>query len=202
MSTLHDCMNSLKLDILVDKVTGSEKSLAARHIDHYCDNYIQPALFVFDRGYVSIRLIDQMIERKQYFLIRAKSTDYKKYFDQVEIGESRELEMTFDGVSTNEYRNDRKFRIHLLNTTYKLRFSKVVLETGEDRKESVEYLITNLPEEMACTEELKEIYWIRWPIETSYNRLKNRIFTEEFSGYKPELILQDIYADAWIYNLV
>ena len=25
---------------------------------------------------------------------------------------------------------------------------------------------------------------------------------EEFSGYRPELILQDIYADAWIFNIV
>ena len=25
---------------------------------------------------------------------------------------------------------------------------------------------------------------------------------EEFSGYSPELILQDIYADAWMYNIV
>ena len=26
--------------------------------------------------------------------------------------------------------------------------------------------------------------------------------TEEFSGYSPELVLQDIYADAWMFNLV
>lgn len=202
LSTLHDSMNNLKLDVLVDRITGNEQSLAYSHIEHYCDNYIQPALFIFDRNYAAIRLIDQIIGRGQYFLIRASLNDYKKYFDQVGVEEDKTLEMTFDRASTNQYRNDRKFRAHLLSTTYKVRFAKVVIGTDDNGNENVEYLITNLPEEMVTTEELKEAYWIRWPIEVSYNRLKNRMSLEEFSGYKPELILQDIYADMWMYNLV
>ena len=62
--------------------------------------------------------------------------------------------------------------------------------------------MTNLPKEEVSTDELKECYWLRWGTETSYNRLKNRMSTEEFSGYKPILIKQDIYADAWLFNLV
>jgi hypothetical protein len=77
-----------------------------------------------------------------------------------------------------------------------------VIGTDDEGNENVEYLMTNLPKEKVTTEELKEAYWIRWPVEVSYNRLKNRMSLEEFSGYKPELILQDIYADIWMYNLV
>lgn len=202
ISTLHDSINNLKLDVQTDRVDGSEKDLALRHISEYCDNYHQKALFVFDRGYVSIRIMDRITERNQYFLMRSTSTAYKKYFDQVGIGEDKELEVSFDRVSTNDYRNDRPFRIHLLNTTYRFRFAKIVIETDEDGNETVEYLITNLPEDIVSTDELKEAYWLRWGVETSYNRLKNRMRMEEFSGYKPYLILQDIYADTWMYNLV
>ena len=202
VSTLHDSLNNLKLDVLIDRIDGSEHELAAKHIDHYCDNYHQPGVFVFDRGYVSIRLIDQIMSRKQNFLIRARSTAYKKYFDQVSVGEDKELDVTFDRVSTNEYRNDIKFRIHLLNTVYKIRFAKVVIGTDDDGNDIVEYLMTNLPKGEVSTEELKDCYWLRWGTETSYNRLKNRMHTEEFSGYKPALIQQDIYADAWLFNLV
>lgn len=202
ISTLHDSINNLKLDVQTDRVDGSEKDLALRHISEYCDNYHQKALFVFDRGYVSIRIMDRITERNQYFLMRSTSTTYKKYFDQVGIGEDKELEVSFDRVSTNDYRNDRPFRIHLLNTTYRFRFAKIVIETDEDGNETVEYLITNLPEDIVSTDELKEAYWLRWGVETSYNRLKNRMRMEEFSGYKPYLILQDIYADTWMYNLV
>lgn len=202
ISTLHDSINNLKLDVQTDRIDGSEKDLALRHISEYCDNYHQKALFVFDRGYVSIRIMDRITERNQYFLMRSTSTAYKKYFDQVGIGEDKELEVSFDRVSTNDYRNDRPFRIHLLNTTYRFRFAKIVIETDEDGNETVEYLITNLPEDIVSTDELKEAYWLRWGVETSYNRLKNRMRMEEFSGYKPYLILQDIYADTWMYNLV
>lgn len=202
MSTLHDSLNNLKLDIQVEPINGSEQTLAARHIDHYCDNYTQPALFTFDRGYVSIRMIDQLISKGHYFLVRCKVSDYKKYFDQVEVGESKVFEVTYDRVSTNHYRDDRKFRQHLLNTTYKLRFAKFVIGVDKNGNDVVEYLITNLPEETFTIEDLKDGYWKRWPIETSYNNLKNRMKMEEFSGYKPELILQDFYADMWMYNMI
>jgi len=202
VSTLHDSLNNLKLDVLIARIDGSEKELAAKHIDHYCDSYHQPGLFVFDRGYVSIRLIDRIILRKQHFLIRATSAAYKKYFDQVSVGEDKELDVTFDTAGTNQFRDDIKFRTRLMNTVYKIRFAKVVIGTDDDGSDIVEYLMTNLPKEEVSAEELKECYWLRWGTETSYNRLKNRMHTEEFSGYKPVLVRQDIYADAWIFNLV
>lgn len=202
VSTLHDCLNGLKLDVRVDRIDGSERELAARHIRQYCDRYTKKAVFVFDRGYVSIRLMDQIDNTEQYFLMRVTNSAYKKYFDQVDVGECKELEVSFNRVETNDYRDDKSFRAHLLNTVYHFRFAKVVIGKDEDGNDSVEYLITNLPEELATAEKLKELYWERWSIETSYNRLKSRMHTEEFSGYSPELVLQDIYADAWMFNLV
>lgn len=202
VSTLHDSLNNLKLDVLIGRTDGSEHEMAAEHIDYYCDSYHQPGLFVFDRGYVSIRLIDQVVLRKQHFLIRATSTAFRQYFDQVSAGEDKELDVTFDTTGTNQFRDDIKFRTRLMNTAYRIRFAKVVIGTDNDGADIVEYLMTNLPKEEVSTEELKECYWLRWGTETSYNRLKNRMNTEEFSGYKPVLIKQDIYADAWIFNLV
>ena len=89
-----------------------------------------------------------------------------------------------------------------MNTTYRLRFTKIQIGENEDKSPKTELLVSNLPMDEFSTEELKEIYHLRWDIETSYNHLKNRMKMEEFSGYRPELILQDIYADAWIFNIV
>ena len=202
VSTLHDCMNGLKLDVRIDRIDGSERQLAARHINQYCERYTKKAVFVFDRGYVSIRLMDQIINAGQYFLMRCSSSAYKKYFEQVNASECRELEVSFNSVETNEYRNDKSFRTHLMNTVYHLRFAKVIIGKDDDGNDIEEQLVTNLPEELATPEKLKDLYWKRWSIETSYNRLKNRMDTEEFSGYSPELVVQDIYADAWMFNLV
>ena len=202
VSTLHDSLNNLKLDIQIDSIHGNEQALAAKHVDYYCENYTQKAVFTFDRGYLSIRLIDQIISHNQYFLMRTKRNDYKKYFDKIEVGEDKELELSFDRVTTNDFRDDIKFRQHLMNTTYKLRFAKVVIGKDENGNDNVETLLTNLPADLFSTEDLKNAYWLRWDTESSYNRLKNRMKMEEFSGYKPKLILQDFYADMWVYNLV
>ncbi len=201
-STLHDSLNHLKLDLQVDRITQSEKNLALKHIDYYCENYSDKAVFVFDRGYTSMYIIDRIVRNNQFFLIRAKSKDYIKYFNQVEVGESKIFDVSLDRADTNSYRQDCNFRNHLLNTTYKLRFAKVIIGKNEDESDSIEYLITNLLDDIATEEELKELYWLRWNVETSYNQMKNRMMMEEFSGYKAELILQDLYADMWMYNIV
>ena len=65
-----------------------------------------------------------------------------------------------------------------------------------------ELLMSNLPVDEFSCEELKELYHLRWTIETSYNHLKNRMKLEEFSGNSTTLVLQDIYADVLLYNLV
>ena len=202
MSTLHDSLNSLKLDILVDRIDGSERDLARKHIEHYLQTYSQKAIFTFDRGYPSIRLIDQIIGGNQYFLFRCTSTTFKKYFEQVDPGEDKALDVTYDRISTNEYRDDRAFRQHLMNTTYHLRFTKLIVGTDEEGHEVIEYLVSNLPQDEFTANDLKELYHLRWGTETSYERMKSRMKMEEFSGMKPALILQDIYADCWMFNLV
>lgn len=202
ISTMHDCLNSLKLDVLVGTVFDSERDFASKHIQHFCENYIGKAIFTFDRGYPSIRLIDQLIESKQYFLFRIPSSFFSRYTKDIKLGDDQVIEVDFDRLSTNDYRNDRKFRTKLMNTTYKLRFTKIQIGENEDQSPKIEVLVSNLPIDDFSTEELAEIYHLRWDIETSYNYLKNRMKMEEFSGYHLELILQDIYADAWIFNIV
>lgn len=202
LSTLHDCLNNTFLDMQFGSCTLSEKALAAQHIKTYCENYVEKAIFTFDRGYPSMRLIDQLLQQKQYFLFRVSSIFLKTYMDQVQDGEDKLLEVSFDSKTTNYYREDIQFRQHLMNTTYQLRFTKIIIGKDEYEEDIVEYLISNLPMDEYSIDDLKELYHLRWTIETSYNRLKNRMKLEEFSGFKEILIYQDIYADIWLYNLI
>ena len=77
-----------------------------------------------------------------------------------------------------------------------IRIVKIKLKTGE-----IELLATNLNEKEFTKEELKELYNKRWTIETGYDKLKNIIQLEEFSGIRKEIIEQDFYAGVFIYNL-
>ena len=196
LSTLHDCLNNTFLDMQFGSCTLSEMALAAQHIKTYCENYVAKAIFTFDRGYPSMRLIDQLLQQKQYFLFRVSSVFLKAYMDQVQDGEDRLFEVTFDRKTTNHYREDIRFRQHLMNTTYQLWFIKIIIG-----KDIVEYLISNLPMNEYSIDDLKELYHLRWTIETSYNRLKNRIKLEEFSGFK-EILISSIRIFMQIYGCI
>ena len=89
-----------------------------------------------------------------------------------------------------------------MNTIYQLRFTKIIIGKDEYGEDIVEFLISDLPMDEYSIDDLKELYHLRWTIETSYNRLKNRMKLEKFRGFKEILIYQDIYADIWLYNLI
>ena len=82
-------------------------------------------------------------------------------------------------------------------TTIKLRLVKVLLETGE-----TEVLVTNLySTECYSTNDLKEVYFFRWGIETFYGSVKNQLQIECFSGIRQLCIEQDYFANLFLFNL-
>ena len=84
-----------------------------------------------------------------------------------------------------------------LGQELKLRVVKVILDTGEE-----EILITNISETEIPTEKMKEVYFLRWKIETSYDVIKNKLQIENFSGYSKKAIEQDFYAQILLFNMV
>ena len=67
---------------------------------------------------------------------------------------------------------------------------------------SIEVLITNLWEEEGHpTEEFKDLYALRWAIETNISIQKNILQLESFSGLTVPSVLQDFYATVMMVNL-
>ena len=63
-----------------------------------------------------------------------------------------------------------------------------------------EVLITNLSQEEFTVDELKNIYAMRWGIETSFRNLKYSLSLMLFHSKKTEYILQEIFANLTMYN--
>ncbi len=72
-----------------------------------------------------------------------------------------------------------------------------MLDSGE-----MEYLVTNLPKDQATDEKLKELYHLRWGIETKYNHLKNTLDLKNLSGKDALFLKQDFFATLTIANLI
>ncbi|MDE7200467.1 MAG: transposase, partial [Lachnospiraceae bacterium] len=58
-----------------------------------------------------------------------------------------------------------------------------------------------LPADEFPPERIKEIYFTRWGIETSFRKLKYTIGLSNFHAYKPEYIKQEIWAKLTAYNI-
>ena len=67
-------------------------------------------------------------------------------------------------------------------------------------EESTETLITNLTAKDFSAEELKQLYRMRWGIETSFRQLKYTVGLSLFQSKKVESITQEIFARLTMYN--
>jgi hypothetical protein len=204
VSTYFDCINKLFLDIKINKYKYSERLAASEHMIEV-DNLLPDDakyLTIFDRGYGSIKLIDQMLNKNQKFLFRLSGNMFKK--EQKELLEDQDdrwIEIKYDRLRSNDYRDDKKFRIKLMNTIYRLRFIRLVFEK-ENGEITYNTFLTNLAEDEFVTEDFYELYHLRWDIETSYRSLKSQFKVEDFSGYRDQLVRQDIYAATLVHNAV
>jgi hypothetical protein len=82
--------------------------------------------------------------------------------------------------------------------SFPLRMVRIWLD---DQKTDCEILATNLPMDLFTVADFREIYHLRWNIETAYQTLKDRLQMENFTGTKPILIEQDIYSTIYVSNL-
>ena len=78
-----------------------------------------------------------------------------------------------------------------------LRALRIPFDSGEE-----EYLLTNIFDTHITWEMFRELYFLRWPIETKYWELKHRFQIENFSGNHPISIRQDFYITMFLSNLV
>lgn len=185
----YDIENGLVLDFQINS-RGNEKAMALCNVRAIRNMDRSPKIYVFDRGYASSRLISEIMEGGEFFVIRLPSGFYKDGQDL--LGEKTgdiEYDRVFDRANTNEYRNDIGFRMKLLGKPMHLRM--VRFEVGDG---TVETLVTNLMSERMSLEQLKEIYRLRWTVETDYRHCKQRHLIDAFTGRRLRSVLQDIYS--------
>lgn len=201
LSMLYDCVNKLVIDSFIGPRAANERKCARQHLAVLKQRLVQPTITIFDRGYFSMQLVDYLTENHQKFVIRLDKQKLKRYSTQLQSGEDKQFNVTFNRVQTNQYRDDPTFRAKLMTTQYVLRFVKIPLTNQKTGHQYDEILLTNLPESEFDLVGLRELYRLRWGIETAYNTLKNKMKLEEFSGTRDWLIQQDIYCCIWLYNV-
>lgn len=147
-SILYDVLNDIVVDVAIEPVATDERTLALRHLDA-CKTLINDdkKLIIFDRGYPSLKLIKQLETGGFNYVMRVRS----------KFNLDIDAQTSADG------------RVWLECDGQKLQVGVIKIEL--DSRE-VETLITNINDESLDVAAFKKLYFMRWPIETKYNLLK------------------------------
>lgn len=197
LGCLYDVMNRMILESDCCKCKFDEMGLAEEQIDCLPETIgnTQPFLVIMDRGYPSTAAFIRIMEKNVYFLVRLKSNDYKREQAALSVPDAW-IDIKLDRTRISHYKGtDIGKRMEELGHVT-LRMVKVSLPDGRE-----EVLITNLAAEEFNTQQIVDLYHMRWGIETAYETLKDRLQMENFTGTKPALLLQDIYSTIYVSNL-
>lgn len=153
----------------------------------------------YDRFYNSKELMLKTMQLDSYFIIRGKTTTFKKQQQKMEINRQNdeEFDINLTDKVINTFRDEELKKYAKEKGRMKIRIVKVKLKTNEE-----EILFTNLPNELASPEELKELYGDRWTVEKDFDRLKNKLYIEKFTGRRKVIIEQDCYSHLFLFNLL
>lgn len=188
VSVLYDVLNHYIIDGSLSARDCGERELALAHLEFAKTK----DLIIYDRGYPSFDFMYEHLERKLDFLMRAKTTFSHAVKDFLKTNKVSSL-VKIQCVKNHCFKGKK----YTKDTTLLVRFIRIELSSGE-----TEVLITSLLDEKEYPHAIfKELYFKRWKIETLYDQLKNKLKIEYFSGYSPQIILQDFYAALFISNI-
>jgi hypothetical protein len=165
-----------------------ERELALSHAHQWKKN----DLIIYDRGYPSYDFINEHIKQSVDCLIRVK-VSWSSVVAAFVAGGKTSL-ITEISPKQRQSFTDKAYN---KDTKLKIRLLRIELPNGE-----VEVLMTTLLDSKKYpTKMFKELYFMRWGVETFYDSLKNKIKVEYFTGYSKLSIQQDFLCAIFISNL-
>jgi hypothetical protein len=160
-------------------------------------NHLQPdMLVIYDRNFCNYKMMALHLwqETEIKFVIRGKE-DQKLIRAFIASGKASSVERL---LPTDLAIKGLKKSGYMIKKDTALQVRLVRVELGN----SVEVLVTNLWEEDGYSaDEFKDVYFMRWGIETNISFQKNVLQMESFSGLTVDAVLQDFYATVFMTNL-
>ena len=212
LNALYDLMNRLYIDAQIQPIRELNERQAL--IEMVGNSPLKdPVILVADRGYESYNTFAHIQERGWKYVIRVKDIKSKSMISSLSLPHTDEFDETIHLTLTPKQTNEVKANPHrykflpqnvrfdyfkLKQTDYyELSFRVVRFKLTEDTYET---LITHLNQEEFSKEALKELYEMRWGIETAFRELKYAIGLIHLHAKKRSFIEQELFAKLTMYN--
>lgn len=219
--TYHDC-------ILQPKTQSNERDAAIDMIKR--TNNSKPFIVIMDRGYSAFNVVENCNRIDNcYYIIRtlAATAAIKEIRDLPNT--DIDVDMTFRITTSGQYYRQNRANnpnLHYLKSpkkshktslskttnykrwdfeqfcTVKCRVVKFKINDPNSGKDEWEVLLTNLDRAEFPLSRMKEMYHMRWDIETSFRELKYALGAINFHSKKDDFIEMELYAHFIMFNAV
>ena len=153
LGCIYDVMNRMILESDCNKVKFNEMRLAEKQMERIPETIGSiPYVIIMDRGYPSTPAFIHMMDKDIKFIVRLKSSDYKKEQNSL-IEKDQLVKIKLDKSRIRHYEGTPDGERMKELGEISLRMVKILLENG-----SLEVLATNLSQTEFHTEEIKELY--------------------------------------------
>lgn len=173
----------------------------------------EKTIVIADRGFESYNVFEHIAKKGWNYVIRVKDICSNGIASGLHLPNQETFDVEYSTLLTRRQTNEikahpekykfmpavQKFDYLPVGDkgNYLINFRIVRFAISEN---SYEVIITNLPEKEFPVEKIKEIYQMRWGIETSFRELKYAIGLTNFHSKKAAYILQEIFARLTMYN--
>ena len=200
LSCMVDGLSDFVISANLSNLFTDEITHALWHLDDAKNKInLKNVITTYDRFYNSQELMVKTMYYESFFVIRGKTSTFKdeqKYMKRNNLTDATfKINLTESLIKTFRDENLQEFARNLGRMEIRIVFVK--LKTGE-----TEILFTNLDKKFATPKDLKDMYGDRWTVETDFDRLKNKLYIEKFTGRRKVIIEQDCYSHLFIFNLL
>lgn len=176
-------------------------------------NIQEPTIVIADRGYESYNVFAHIDKKGWKYVIRVKDIGSNGIVSGLLPAKQGSFDIEYSILLTRQQTKEikehpDKYKFMPVNQkfdylpvgdkgTYLIKFRVVRFPISED---TYEVIITNLSQDEFPVEKIKELYHMRWGIETSFRELKYAMGLTNFHAKKAAYVIQEIFARLTMYN--
>ena len=211
LNALFDPLNGTYSDCVLEPDRKShERAAFITMVDRYRSS--TPSIFIADRGYEGYQTFAHLIRSGQKFLVRLKDPDSNGILSTHQFPAGEFDNLTLKTILTHRQTKDvlaNKDKYTIIPDATKCDFLTsdepffplslriVCVEVADG---DFEYLATNLDPDEFPLDLIKDLYHMRWGIETSFRELKYTIDILHFHARKREFVEQEAWCKLILYN--
>lgn len=211
LNALFDLLEHTYHDFIIQSEPNKNEIQAFENlVDRYNG---RKAIFIADRGYGSYNSFVHVMNSGNKYLIRVKDIDSTSSLARgLHIDMDGEFDIDIHRIFTTKQTNQVKSNPQLYKTMMKSNHFEFLSKECpyfdfecrvvrfKITEDTYELIFTNLSREEFTTNEIKDLYNMRWGIETSFRELKYNVNLVAFHSKKNNFILQEIYIRMLFYN--